>query len=77
MSDKKQSSVVIVYGNKWMNKDLKDSTHRVTSINVDNHSETVTFNIERGQIVDQVHLTMETCQDLGIINLYKLEKYCK
>jgi hypothetical protein len=68
---------VIVYGNKWMNKDLKDSTHRVTAINVDNHSETVTFNIERGQVVDQVYLSMEACQDLGIINIEKLEKYCK
>ena len=70
-------SKVIVYGNKWMNRDLKDSTHRVTAINMNNHSETVTFNIERGTIVDQVRLTMEACQDLGIINLEKLEKYCK
>ena len=68
---------VIVYGNKWMSRDLKDSTHRVTAINIDNHSETVTFNIEKGPTVDQVRLTMEACQDLGIINLEKLEKYCK
>ena len=68
---------VIVYGNKWMSRDLKDSTHRVTAINIDNHSAIATFNIERGTTVDQVHLTMEACQDLGIINLEKLEKYCK
>jgi hypothetical protein len=68
---------VIVYGNKWVNKDLKDSTHRVTAIHIDNHSAKVTFNIERGTTVDQVHLTMEACQDLGIINLEKLEGYCK
>ena len=68
---------VIVYGNKWMNRDLKDSTHRVTAINIDNHSGIATFNIERGTTVDQVYLTMEACQDLGIINLEKLEKYCK
>ena len=68
---------VIVYGNKWMSRDLKDSTHRVTAINVDNHSGIATFNIERGTTVDQVRLTMEACQDLGIINLEKLEKYCK
>lgn len=68
---------VIVYGNKWMNRDLKDSTHRVTAINIDNHSAIATFNIERGTTVDQVHLTMEACQDLGIINIEKLEKYCK
>ena len=68
---------VIVYGNKWMNRDLKDSTHRVTAINIDNHSAIATFNIERGTTVDQVYLTMEACQDLGIINLEKLEKYCK
>lgn len=77
MNNNKQSSKVIVFGNRQMNKDLKDSTHRVTAIDIDNHSETVTFNIERGQIVDQVHLSMEVCQDLGIINLKKLEKYCK
>ena len=68
---------VIVYGNKWMSRDLKDSTHRVTAINIDNHSGIATFNIERGTTVDQVRLTMEACQDLGIINLEKLEKYCK
>ena len=68
---------VIVYGNKWMSRDLKDSTHRVTAINIDNHSGIATFNIERGTTVDQVRLTMEACQDLGVINLEKLEKYCK
>ena len=68
---------VIVYGNKWMSRDLKDSTHRVTAINIDNHSGIATFNIEKGTTVDQVRLTMEACQDLGIINLEKLEKYCK
>ena len=77
MTNNKQSSIVIVYGNRWMNKNLKDSTHCVTGINIDNHSEIVTFNIERGQVVDQVHLSMEACQDLGIINIEKLEKYCK
>ena len=60
-----------------MSRDLKDSTHRVTAINIDNHSGIATFNIERGTTVDQVYLTMEACQDLGIINLEKLEKYCK
>lgn len=68
---------VIVYGNKWMSRDLKDPTHRVTAINIDNHSGIATFNIERGTTVDQVRLTMEACQELGIINLEKLEKYCK
>ena len=68
---------VIVYGNKSMNREFKGSTHRVTAINIDNHSETVTFNIEKGTTVDQVRLTMEACQDLGIINVVKLEKYCK
>jgi hypothetical protein len=68
---------VIVYGDKWMNKDLKESTHRVTSINIDNRSELVTFIIEKGQNVDQVHLSMETCAELGIINIEKLENYCK
>lgn len=77
MSNNKQSSKVIVYGNRWMNRDLKDSTHRVTAINIDNHSEIVTFIIETGQVVDQVHLSIEVCQDLGIINIEKLEKYCK
>jgi len=70
-------SKVIVYGNRWMNKDLKDSTHRVTSINVDNRLESVTFIIEKGQNVDQIHLSMEACQDLGVINLENLKNYCK
>ena len=53
-------------------------THNVTAINVNNRSSMVTFNIETGGMnVDQVHLSMEVCQELGIINLEKLEKYCK
>ena len=53
-------------------------THNVTSMNVDNRSHMVTFCIEtiRPQ-VDQIHLSMEKCQELGIINLENLEKYCK
>jgi hypothetical protein len=68
---------VIVYGDKWMNKDLKESTHRVTAIHIDNFAHTVTFNIEKGKNVDQVHLSMETCAELEIINIEKLENYCK
>jgi hypothetical protein len=68
---------IIVYGRKVVNKDFKTPTHNVTAIHVDNFAHMVTFNIEKGQNVDVVNLSMERCAELGIINIEKLENYCR
>jgi hypothetical protein len=70
-------SKVIVWGLTWFNKDLKDATHRVTAIHIDNRSHIATFIIEKGVNVDELKLSMSACEELGIINLQKLENFCK
>lgn len=70
-------SKVIVWGVKWFNQDLIEATHHVTAIYIDNRSDIATFIIEKGVNVEQVKLSMSACEELGIINLQKLEKFCK
>lgn len=51
---------------------LKDATHRVTSIHVDNFEHSVMFGIEKGIKVDVVKLTIEHLEHIGFFNFSAL-----
>ena len=57
--------------------DGRKPTHIVTSIFVDNLLSVVTVNIQKGNQVDTVNITMQYAQETGLINLDALKNYCK
>jgi|SanBayMetagenome_1026888.scaffolds.fasta_scaffold14540_2 hypothetical protein len=55
----------------------KKPTHIVTDIFVDNFHSVITVNIQKGNEVDTVNITMQYAREIGLINLQALENYCK
>ena len=73
MSSKK----VIVWKSQDFQMDtLKDSTHKVTSLHIDNSSGLLTIGIQKGNRVEQVAVTMEQAQQIGFINFNALDRFC-
>jgi len=69
---------VICYGSATIDvKTMKEVTHHVTFIHVDNFKDTVEFVIQRGLSVDTVKIPMEHAEDIGFINFNALSEYCK
>ena len=69
---------VIIYKDCFfdINK-MKDPTHKVTSIHIDNFNEIIEFGITQGVTVNTTRITMQTAIDIGFINLYALERFIK
>lgn len=65
--------VTIVYGESM----LKEATHRIQAIHIDNFKKSVAISIRKGIIVDIIELTMEKAEEIGFINTNALKDFVK
>lgn len=68
---------IINYGISLVNEENKDVTHFITSIHINSVSHIATFIIENGINVQQLKISMDEAQKLGIINIQKLIPFIK
>lgn len=56
---------------------MKDATHIVQSIHIDNFMQRVQFSIAKGTSVQTYEITMDYARDIGFINLDALKQFIK
>ncbi len=74
----KHSDLTIVLGAGFLDiQSMKDTTHNITSVNVDLQSHNISVVIQKGTSVHQVNISTFEAQRIGFINVNSLEEYCK
>ncbi len=56
--------------------EIKNVTHRVTSMHIDNFTSKITVNIEKGINVNTITISMQDAIIMGFIDFDALKKYC-
>ena len=73
-----KKKVVVAWGVGFYDiKEKKEITHNVTNIYVDSFNSLVNVTIQKGIEVYTVSFSMSHAQEIGFIDIEKLQKYCK